>query len=113
MFVRHDHDVAADVRVDVQDDKIEPGAFEDEFFLIVCRVVQDVAKNAAARYFRSRFTAAFNVIVSPRTPEYIHRSSFLLTFVNELLQFLSGLKISNAFSRNVDRLTRFRVAAFS
>jgi hypothetical protein len=66
---RQDHQMACTVRINIEDDKIKLGASEDEFFLIACRVVQDIAENAAARLCGA---ASCYVVISPWAPQNIH-----------------------------------------
>ena len=39
VFVRHDHEMASPVRIDIKNDKIKPGSREDEFLLVAGRAV--------------------------------------------------------------------------
>ncbi len=72
MLVRNDHQVAGPVRIGVEDDKIKLGTLEDEIVLIACRVVKYAAEDA-----RVGFRVASYVLISPRTPEYVHRPGFM------------------------------------
>lgn len=47
--VRHDHRVAADVGVDVEDKKIVCGAMDDELALVVCIALQHRAEDTGGR----------------------------------------------------------------
>lgn len=39
VFVRHDHEMAGPVRIDIKNNKIKPGSVEDEFLLVAGRAV--------------------------------------------------------------------------
>ena len=69
MLVRYDQQVAGRVRINIKDDKIELGPLEDKTFLIADRVFQNIAEDATVSFGSA---ACGYVIVSPRTPEYIH-----------------------------------------
>ena len=73
-----DHQMAGPVRVNIQYDKIKLCPMEDKILLIAGRVVQNIAENTPARCSGS---AACYIVISPRTPQYIHDSNPLLTFI--------------------------------
>ena len=62
-----------------------PGALEDEFLLIACRAVKDIAKHSAAGSGRA---AARYVIISPRTPQAVHALRFWRRWVS--VAYLKG-----------------------
>jgi len=71
MLERYDHQMPGRVGKYIQDDKVKPGTFEDEFLLIGSRVIENIAENTSDLWVAWARFAGY-VVISPRTPQYIH-----------------------------------------
>ena len=70
MLERHDHEVAARIRVDVKDDVIEFGAVQDKgLFIIITRGERTEDAGAAAALFSA---CALDVIIPPGSVKPVH-----------------------------------------
>src|SRR5205807_5808585 len=112
------HQVTADIRVQIEDDEIVSAPIKQEILFIVGGIFLRGAENARARLGHIG-SARGDVSMSPGTPESFHNSLIrdgssgafrfaslqnLLrrTLVDEFLEFLAGFKIRNPLGGNIN-----------
>ena len=93
---------------------------KDKFFLIASWGSENMAENAGGvRIARTGF--ACYVIITPGTPQYIHRLNLTATrgtvaafgLIYQFLQFFTRFEVCDPLCRNINRAAGLRIPAFS